>query len=117
MVIASTRDLSALDRAIVVAIAIVIAKALITWSGVFCRGELVEHSLAQPSVPRNLPMSEWNLLGRSDSDRKLEICDRDQMAIGHKKNSPFGRISCDRSICDRLRSLIASDLRSRSVVH
>ena len=33
------------------------------------------------------------------------------------KNSSFCSNSCDRSVCDRLRSLIAGNLRSRSVVH
>ena len=44
-------ELSPLDRAIKLAIVIVKAKTLITRWGVVCRGELVEHRLAQPSVP------------------------------------------------------------------
>ena len=61
---------SALDRAIVVAIAIVIAKSLIARSGFCRRGGWLStdwHTLCQ-----FLSMSEWNLLGRLDSDQKTQ---------------------------------------------
>ena len=44
--------------------AIVIAKTLIAQSGVFCRGGLFEHRLAQPSAPSVEP------LGPSENDQK-----------------------------------------------
>ena len=36
-------------------------------------------------------MSEWNLLGRSDSDRKPKTCDRERMVIGHQKTALAAR--------------------------
>ena len=55
--------------------------------GHFCR-ELVEHRFAQPSVQAlpmlDLPMLDWNVLGRSNRDWRSKICDRDRMAIGHQ---------------------------------
>ena len=40
-------------------------------------------------VYQSLSLSEWNLFGRSDSKikRKNEVCDRDRMAIGHRKTA------------------------------
>ena len=47
----------------------------------FCRSIRVRGRWNTPK------MSEWNLLGRSDSDRKPEIRDCDRMALGHQKNT------------------------------
>ena len=57
-------------------------------------------------------MSAWNLLGCSDGDRKARNLRSRLNGDRTPKNSPSCRISGDRSVCDRLRSLIASDQRS-----
>ena len=91
-------NLSSPDLAIEVAI--VITKTLISPSGVFRRRSWLSTNW-HSDMYQLLSMSEWNLLGRSDSDRKTHLRSRstgDQTS----KNSSFWRISCDGSACDWL---------------
>ena len=112
------RKLSAPDRAIEVAIAIAtrITETLTARSGVLCRGCWLSTDWGS-QVYQRLSMSEWNLLGDPLAIPKPRNLRSRSNGDRTPKNSSFCRSSCDESVCDWLQSLIAGDLRSRSVVH